>query len=108
MTLTISEFIKNWSGASGSERADCQPFLLDLCEALGVSRPGRSDLSPDYCFEKGVTLIQRDGTTSNGRIDLYKAGAFVLEAKLASGQTFTDAKGVNLTPLPGLGPVNTT
>lgn len=35
----------------------------------------------DYRFERGVTRHERDGTTSTRRIDLYKRGCFVLEAK---------------------------
>jgi len=34
----IAEFIQHWSAASPSERANSQPFLLDLCcDRLGVS-----------------------------------------------------------------------
>ena len=35
----------------------------------------------DYVFERGVQERTRDGATALGRIDLYKRGCFVLEAK---------------------------
>ena len=40
-------------------------------------RPG------DYRFERAVTRLEADGTTSTRRIDLYKRDCFVLEAKQA-------------------------
>lgn len=49
-----------------------------------MSRPepsGPEDKANHYVFEKGVTFRHSDGTTSVGRIDLYKRGCFVLEAK---------------------------
>jgi restriction-modification enzyme MmeI-like protein len=39
-----------------------------------------------YVFERDVTFDQGDGTTTTGRIDLYKRGCFVLEAKQGSDQ----------------------
>lgn len=35
----------------------------------------------DYVFERAVKETNGDGTFANGRIDLYKRGSFVLEAK---------------------------
>jgi hypothetical protein len=51
---------------------------------VGVPRPDPS--VPDearnaYVFERAVTFLHGDGTTSAGRIDLYKRGCFALEAK---------------------------
>lgn len=40
-----------------------------------------------YVFERDVTFQNLDGNTSIGRIDLYKRGCFVLEAKQGSEQT---------------------
>ena len=34
-----------------------------------------------YVFERNVTFHHPDGSTSTGRIDLYKRGCYVLEAK---------------------------
>jgi len=76
----IEEFIAHWSAASPSERANSQPFLLGLCDILEVPRP---DNHPDngYFFEYPVTENHADGTTTTGRIDLYRRGRFVLESK---------------------------
>ncbi len=76
----VQDFIAHWSAASPSERANSQPFLLELCDLLGVSRP---DPHPGngYFFEFPVVEHHPDGTTSNGRIDLYRRAHFVLESK---------------------------
>jgi len=76
----IEDFISHWSAASPSERANSQPFLLELCDLLDVPRP---DAHPGdgYFFEFPVTERHADGTTSEGRIDLYKRAGFILESK---------------------------
>ena len=76
----IEDFLAHWSAASPSERANSQPFLLDLCDVLGVPRP---DPHPDhgYFFEFPVTEHHPDGTSTQGRIDLYRRARFVLESK---------------------------
>ena len=76
----IEGFISRWSAASPSERANAQLFLVELCDLLGVPRPDPKPGS-GYAFEFPVTEHHPDGTTSEGRIDLYKRGAFLLEAK---------------------------
>lgn len=78
------EFIRRWESSAASERANYQLFLSELCDVLGVARPepARADDSQNaYVFERAVKFQNPDGTTSDGRIDLYKRGAFVLEAK---------------------------
>jgi len=76
----VQDFISHWSAASASERANSQPFLLELCDLLDVPRP---DPQPDngYFFELPVVEEHPDGTTSTGRIDLYRRAHFVLESK---------------------------
>jgi len=76
----VEDFILHWSAASPSERANSQPFLLELCDLLDVPRP---DAHPGhgYFFEFPVTELHPDGTTSDGRIDLYKRAGFILESK---------------------------
>lgn len=73
-------FILRWSRASPSERANSQLFLSELCDLLAVPHP---DPTRDngYAFEYEVTQHHPDGTSSKGRIDLYKRGCFVLESK---------------------------
>jgi hypothetical protein len=76
----IEPFIARWSAASPSERANAQLFLVELCDLLGVPRPDPKPGS-GYAFEFPVTEHHLDGSTSEGRIDLYKRAAFLLEAK---------------------------
>ncbi|MGB4805476.1 MAG: type IIL restriction-modification enzyme MmeI, partial [Anaerolineae bacterium] len=76
----IAPFIARWRASGAAERANCQPFLSELCDVLEVDRPNPT--TPDeaanaYVFEKSVPLPH--GAT--GRIDLYRRGCFVLEAK---------------------------
>lgn len=51
---------------------------------IGVKRPDPALASHDfndYVFERRVERKRPDGTTEGGRIDLYKRGCFILEAK---------------------------
>lgn len=88
------EFIAKWRGASASELATAQSFVIDLCEMLGVPRPDPAG-DGSYTFERPVTFLHGDGTASAGRIDCYRRGSFVLEAKklrsTAGTQVFDDA-----------------
>ena len=80
----LPEFITRWAGSGASERANYQLFLSELCDFIGVPRPNPSvtDIAKNvYVFERDVKFQNTDGTTSDGRIDLYKRGCFVLEAK---------------------------
>jgi hypothetical protein len=80
----IAPFIARWKGLSGAERANYQLFLTELCAALDLPQPdpARSDTElNEYVFERAVPLHQPDGKSTTGRIDLYKRGCFVLEAK---------------------------
>lgn len=89
-------FIRRWTGSSGAERANYSLFLTELCDVLGVERPrpsGADAALNDYVFERAVRFRHDDGSSSPGRIDLYKRGCFVLEAKQstkrqAGGETF--------------------
>jgi hypothetical protein len=73
-------FIARWAAASASERANSQPFLCGLCDILGVALP-EPTRETGYAFEYEVTEHHPDGSTTKGRIDLYKRGFFVLESK---------------------------
>ena len=82
-TAQVATFIARWQGVqltSASELSSSQTFLLDLCQLLGVPTPLPS-LEQDYMFERPVTFAHGDGSTSSGRIDCYKRGAFVWESK---------------------------
>jgi hypothetical protein len=84
-TADLEIFLSRWAdGEGGQERANYALFLSELCDLLGVPRPdqaSRDSASNAYAFERAVTFRMPDGTTSAGRIDLYKRGCFVLEAK---------------------------
>ncbi len=81
----IDAFVAGWQGREGGqERANYALFLIELCDALGVPRPEPASASTeqnDYVFERVVKTADLDGNASSGRIDLYKRGCFVLEAK---------------------------
>jgi hypothetical protein len=83
--LDIQTFIDRWSAArGGAERANYQMFLSELCEALDLPRPDPASddtRTNDYVFERGVKRRESEGMASTLRIDLYKRGSFILEAK---------------------------
>ncbi|CAB1369803.1 class I SAM-dependent DNA methyltransferase [Denitratisoma oestradiolicum] len=93
----ISAFIDRWAAASGSERANYQLFIGELCAllALPMPEPAKDDAGENaYCFERRVTFRHGDGSSSSGFIDCYRRGAFVLEAKklkVGGAQGFDDA-----------------
>lgn len=83
-TKTIEDFIHRWSRAGGSERANYQLFLTELCTLLELPMPepaGDDTRDNTYVFERRVVMPQPDGSSNNGFIDLYRRGCFVLEAK---------------------------
>jgi hypothetical protein len=81
-------FIARWDGTERAERAKYVSFLTELCALLGVEPPppSRGGLG-DYRFERSVARPEPDGSISNRRIDLYKRGCFILEAKQGSNET---------------------
>ena len=86
---SVADFIARWQKSVAAERANFQPFAGELCDLLGVPRPepaGPDDADNAYVFERTVTFHHADGSTSTGRIDLYKRDCFVLEAKQGSDQ----------------------
>ncbi|MDF1580256.1 MAG: hypothetical protein P1P74_05675 [Desulfuromonadales bacterium] len=83
----VVDFIHRWAASGAAERANYQLFLSELCDLLEVPRPDPTrpdDRDNNYVFERSVTFRHGTGLTSNGRIDLYKHGCFVLEAKQGS------------------------
>ena len=83
-TPDTAAFIDRWSKSGAAERANYQLFLSELCDLLGVARPDPTtpeDGENAYVFERNVTFHHPNGSTSTGRIDLYKRACFVLEAK---------------------------
>jgi hypothetical protein len=82
--MTVDEFIARWTQREGgAERANYQMFLSELSDVLGVARPEPSGADRDrndYVFERAVRSTTLDGASAK-RIDLYKRGCFLLEAK---------------------------
>ncbi|MCB1130806.1 MAG: class I SAM-dependent DNA methyltransferase, partial [Verrucomicrobiae bacterium] len=93
------EFLDRVKLSGGSEMANCQPFIERLCRHLSLPEPdfaGEENRYNDYVYERRVDFKHPDGSTSAGRIDLYKRNCFILEAKQS-------AKRIASTPtLPGL------
>ena len=80
----VDAFIDRWEKSGGSESANFQMFAGELCELLGLPRPDPSEERNeynDYTFERRIDFKHDDGGTTPGRIDLYKRGCFVMEAK---------------------------
>ncbi len=96
--LSPQDFLARWQHADGSELANYQLFVADLCRLLDVPMPdpAREDTRDNaYVFERRVTFRHGDGSESAGRIDCYRRSHFVLEAKkIKAGATtkgFDDA-----------------
>lgn len=88
----IDAFLARWVGASGGELANYQLFLTELTELLELPRPEPAAAERDanaYVFERQVTFRFGDGGSGDGRIDLYRRGAFVCEAKKVRAGTAT-------------------
>ncbi|MDF2809239.1 MAG: hypothetical protein K0S56_270 [Microvirga sp.] len=81
----VERFISRWKGREGGqERANYALFLTEFCQLIGVKLPDPAAHATElnaYVFERAVTFREPDGSTAKGRIDLYKRGGFVLEAK---------------------------
>ncbi|QQD16658.1 class I SAM-dependent DNA methyltransferase [Spongiibacter nanhainus] len=80
----IEEFIGRWENVSGTEKANYQLFLTELCTLLALPQPDPASNDNEqnaYVFERRVDISKADGSVNRGFIDLYRRGAFVLEAK---------------------------
>ncbi len=80
----IQTFIARWKGKQGAERANYVLFLTEFCDALDLPQPDPASTDTKdnaYVFERAVKFLDAGKPHSNGRIDLYKKGCFVLEAK---------------------------
>ncbi|WP_367268207.1 type IIL restriction-modification enzyme MmeI, partial [uncultured Lamprocystis sp.] len=80
----IEAFISRWQHANGTERANYQLFLTELCTLLDLPQPepAREDHQDNaYCFERRVIFQHGDGSRSQGFIDLYRRTCYVLECK---------------------------
>jgi SAM-dependent methyltransferase len=83
--MDVETFVARWSGQEGgAERANYALFLTEFCDVLGVDHPKPAQATRtenDYVFERAVQPRAYEVTTAPRRIDLYKRGSFILEAK---------------------------
>ena len=80
----VDAFIGRWEKSGGSELANFQTFAGELCRLLRLPEPEPSQSDNeynDYTFERRIDFRHDDGGATPGRIDLYKRGCFVMEAK---------------------------
>ncbi|MGV6839605.1 MAG: class I SAM-dependent DNA methyltransferase [Planktomarina sp.] len=91
-TKEVQEFIDRWKPSGGSEMGNFQLFATELTELLDVERPlpvTSDGQNNGYRFERPVTFTHT-GKNKRGRIDLYRKGCFVLEAKQGSERPSKD------------------
>lgn len=101
---SLDTFIQRWVVSEGAEQSNAPLFYPELCDILGVERPNpkRGDPTLDlYVLEKGAPTILEDGKISSRRIDLYKHGHFILEAKQSSSKSTKKKKGSAVRGTPG-------
>lgn len=84
----IAAFIGKWQGVQASELSTAQSFVNDLCDLLGQPHPHPTP-EQTYMFERPITFLHGDGSSSAGRVDCYKRGHFVLEAKKLKAASHT-------------------
>ncbi len=83
--MEIEAFLEDWlNRPGGAERSNAQSFLISLCQVLDVAPPRPAAARGEdnnYVFERSIRRWTSGNETTSGRIDLYKRGAFLLEAK---------------------------
>ncbi|OBQ67801.1 class I SAM-dependent DNA methyltransferase [Mesorhizobium erdmanii] len=83
-TEKLEALIAEARASGGSELANYQLFIERLCIALNLPRPAMAQEQNqlnDYVFERRVDFKHPDGSRTAGRIDCYRRGCFILEAK---------------------------
>lgn len=96
----IENFIQRWTPSGGAELSNYGDFIAELCVLIRTEppRPTLPDESRNlYVKEKAVSIRHPDGSSSSGRIDCYKQGSFVLEAKQGVDAVQTDLPLLGLT-----------
>ncbi|CDG52411.1 conserved hypothetical protein [Halomonas sp. A3H3] len=82
--VVVTEFVARWKGNAGSERANFQSFMRELCELLQLPLPdpGKAENAHNaYVYERFIAPQRADSTTEKRYIDLYRRDCFVLEGK---------------------------
>lgn len=83
-SMDVPAFLAKWLNSASAERANKDSFLNDLCDTLGVPGPDPTTNNPAkdrYVFEFPVSIAHAGDKHTVGWADLYRAGAFLLEAK---------------------------
>ncbi|WP_434478228.1 class I SAM-dependent DNA methyltransferase [Gemmatimonas sp.] len=75
----MNALASRWADARAGERANLQLYMMELCDALMVTRP--RPRGTGYEFELQIDAITVDGKESANYIDCWKAGHFALEGK---------------------------
>jgi hypothetical protein len=86
-TENLEALITEAKASGGSELANYQLLVERLCVALGLPRPAMAQEQNslnDYVFERRIDFKHPDGSRTAGRIDCYRRGSFILEAKQSS------------------------
>jgi hypothetical protein len=84
MMHTLADFVARWRAAGAEERANKDSFFIELCAVLDIAPPApkRGDPALDtYVFEADVRWPHVAKAATVRKIDVYRAGAFILEAK---------------------------
>ncbi len=76
--MTPEDFIAKWRELERKERAASQPHFLDLCDVLGVPKPGDLGIpTKDYEF---AVRVKKPGQEA-GEVDVFKRRCFAWEYK---------------------------
>ena len=89
MAEDLADFIERWGGSSASEQQTKDQFVIELCVALDLPHPVPASGDPardGYVFEYPVRVRDQHGKIHTKRIDLYKEGCFILEAKQGAAE----------------------
>jgi hypothetical protein len=99
----LEALIAEAKASGGSELANYQLFVERLCVALGLPRPAMAQEQNslnDYVFERRIDFKHPDGTRTAGRIDCYRRGSFILEAKQSGKRQTTKPNNEQLNLIP--------
>ncbi|MGY3694019.1 hypothetical protein ACVIGA_004099 [Bradyrhizobium sp. USDA 3240] len=99
----LEALIAEAKASGGSELANYQLFIERLCIALALPRPAMAQEQNslnDYVFERRVEFKHPDGSRTAGRIDCYRRGCFILEAKQSGKRQATKLSSDQLLLIP--------
>lgn len=91
----LQKLIADVAASGGAEISNFQPFIERFCEAMHLPKPefaAEDRVGNDYCFERRVDHTFDDGRTTTRRIDLYRRGAFIMEAKQSAKRIKLDSQ----------------